>query len=234
MANISVVLASYNGEKYIQKQIESIMVQLDKDDELIVSDDGSKDSTKEIVKRLSENDSRIKLIDGPQKGYNKNFENAIINTKNEYIFISDQDDEWMPNKVSKVINNFTLGVDCIRHDCLVVNDKGDVIIESYLKERKANTSYRKNIYKNTFTGCCMAVRREWLMKLLPLPEDLYYDAWIGILSCKFKNVKIIDDKLIKWCRHEGTQTSLKRNSILWGIKFRLKLLKMLRRKIKTL
>ena len=68
MGKVSVVLASYNGEKYIKRQIESIMPQLDIDDELIISDDGSKDKTKEIVLELSNKDSRIKLIDGPKKG----------------------------------------------------------------------------------------------------------------------------------------------------------------------
>lgn len=234
MGKVSVVLASYNGEKFIKKQIESIMPQLTSDDELIVSDDGSKDKTKEIVLALAEADSRIKLVDGPKMGYNKNFENAIKYAKNEFIFISDQDDEWMPNKVEKVLEEFDDKTNCIRHDCIVIDDNNNVLIESYNTERGANLSYKKNFYKNTFTGCCMAVRRDWLLKLLPFPENIYYDAWIGILSCRFNNAKIIDDKLIKWCRHEGTVTKLHRNSIIWIIKYRLRLNKLLRRKIKTL
>ena len=234
MGKVSVVLASYNGEKYIKKQIESIMPQLELDDELIVSDDGSKDKTKEIVLELAKFDSRIKLVDGPKNGYNKNFENAIKYAKNEFVFISDQDDEWLPNKVEKVLKEFDEKTNCIRHDCVVIDDNDNVLIESYNTERGANLSYKKNFYKNTFTGCCMAVRREWLMKLLPFPENIYYDAWIGILSCRFNNAKIIDDKLIKWCRHEGTVTKLHRNSVIWIIKYRLRLKRLLRRKIKTL
>ena len=234
MGKVSVVLASYNGEKYIKKQIESIMPQLELDDELIVSDDGSKDKTKEIVLELAKSDSRIKLVDGPKNGYNKNFENAIKYAKNEFVFISDQDDEWLPNKVEKVLKEFDEKTNCIRHDCVVIDDNDNVLIESYNTERGANLSYKKNFYKNTFTGCCMAVRREWLMKLLPFPENIYYDAWIGILSCRFNNAKIIDDKLIKWCRHEGTVTKLHRNSVIWIIKYRLRLKRLLRRKIKTL
>ena len=234
MGKVSVVLASYNGEKYIRRQIESIMHQLDLDDELIVSDDGSTDKTKDIVNELIKSDSRIKLIDGPKKGYNKNFENAIMHAKNEFVFISDQDDIWMDNKVKRVLEEFDDKTNCIRHDCIVIDDNDNVLIESYNKERKANLSYKKNFYKNTFTGCCMAIRRDWLLKLLPLPSDVYYDAWIGILSCKFNNAKILDDKLIKWCRHEGTVTKLHRNSILWIIKYRLRLKKLLRRKYKTL
>ncbi len=234
MGKVSVVLASYNGEKYIKNQINSIMSQLKDDDELIVSDDNSKDNTREIVLELANKDARIKLVNGPAEGYNKNFENAIKYAKNEFIFISDQDDEWMPDKVSKVLEAFDDRTNCVLHDCVVIDDNQKIIHQSYLNERKANTNYRKNIYKNTFTGCCMCVRREWLLKLVPFHKGIYYDAWIGILSCKFNCVKILNEPLIKWCRHQGTVTNLKRNSIMWIIKYRLRLMKELRRKIKTL
>lgn len=231
---VSVVLASYNGEKYIEKQLISIINQLEENDEIIVTDDNSTDKTRDIVSAMSKKDSRIKLIDGPCKGYNKNFENGINHSSGEYIFICDQDDEWMDNKVKNVLAAFDDNTYCIRHDCIVVNDNNEILCESYMNERKANLSYKKNIYKNTFTGCCMCIKREWLLKLLPFPDGVFYDAWIGILSCKFKKAKLLDDKLIKWCRHEGTVTKLKRNSILWIIKDRLRLKKAIRRKIKEL
>lgn len=232
---ISVVIASYNGEKYIKKQIESIICQLNIDDEVIVSDDGSSDDTLNIVAKMSENDSRIKLINGPRKGYNKNFENAIRCAKGDYIFISDQDDEWMPNKVSIILETFKHNpeIKCIRHDCYVVDDKDNIIIDSYNTYRKANINYKKNFVKNTFTGCCMCVEANWLKKLLPFPENFFYDAWIGIISCKFDKAKIINDKLIKWCRHEGTVTNAKkRNSIMHILKDRYNLYKNIRRKFK--
>lgn len=234
---ISVVIASYNGEKYIKRQIESILSQISMDDEIIVSDDGSTDNTVGIVKDMMITDPRIILINGPKAGYNKNFENAILNAKGEYIFICDQDDVWMKNKVSCVMNEFYKdnSTMCIRHDCRVVDSNGNVIISSYNKYRKSNVNYKKNFLKNTFTGCCMCVRTEWLKKLLPFPEKVFYDAWIGILSCKYKNAKIIDNKLIDWCRHEGTVTNAKkRNSILWILKDRINLLKSIRKKCKTL
>lgn len=234
---ISVVLASYNGEKYIKKQLDSIMCQLKENDEVIVSDDGSKDDTLKIIAKMAENDSRIKIISGPRKGYNKNFENAIKCAKGDYIFISDQDDVWMPNKVSIILETFkqNVKIKCIRHDCYVVDSNDDIIIDSYNSYRKANINYRSNIIKNTFTGCCMCVEANWLKKLLPFPEKVFYDAWIGIISCKFKNAKVIDDKLIKWCRHEGTVTDAKkRNSCLYILKDRYNLCKNIRKKCREL
>lgn len=234
---ISVVLASYNGEKYIKRQIDSIIIQLGANDELIISDDGSTDRTLDIVREMSKNDSRIKVINGPRKGYNKNFENAINYACGDYIFISDQDDIWLPNKVSCIISEFIKNpsIMCIRHDCKVIDDNGNVLIESYNDFRKSNTNYRKNIIKNTFTGCCMCVKREWINKLLPFPDGIFYDCWIGTMSCKHNNVMIINDKLIEWCRHEGTVTNAKkRNSIFWIIKDRVRLYKNIKKRCKNI
>ena len=80
-------MATYNGEKFIKKQIESILINLEENDELVISDDGSTDNTKEIIVNIK--DHRIKLIDGPQKGLKKNFDNAIQNTCGDIIFLSE-------------------------------------------------------------------------------------------------------------------------------------------------
>ena len=82
---ISVCIASYNGEKYIKAQLQSILKQLGDDDEIIISDDKSIDKTRSIIQSFC--DSRISLIDGPQLGAMKNFENALLHSKGEYIFL---------------------------------------------------------------------------------------------------------------------------------------------------
>lgn len=96
---ISVCIATYNGEKYLKEQLDSIIPQLTAQDELIISDDGSKDTTMEIIKRYAANDSRIKVYKGPGKGVIANFEFAINQTQGEFIFLADQDDVWLPEKV---------------------------------------------------------------------------------------------------------------------------------------
>ncbi|MEK5777350.1 glycosyltransferase, partial [Acinetobacter nosocomialis] len=95
---ISVCLATYNGEKYIVEQLTSILSQLSPTDEVIISDDHSTDETLLLIKSL--NDPRIKIITNELgKGYTKNFENAINHSSGDYIFLSDQDDVWVENKV---------------------------------------------------------------------------------------------------------------------------------------
>ena len=94
---ISVALAAYKGEKYIEQQIRSILPQLSHGDEIIVSDDKPGGMTEKIVRRLAEEDSRIIYVEGKGKGVVTNFINAIRYTKGDKIFLCDQDDVWLPD-----------------------------------------------------------------------------------------------------------------------------------------
>ena len=90
----SVAMAFYNGAKYIDEQIRSILDNMAEDDELIISVDDASDGSETILKNWVQNDQRIRIIKGPGKGVVKNFENAIRHCKGEIIFLSDQDDVW--------------------------------------------------------------------------------------------------------------------------------------------
>ena len=132
---ISVAMATYNGEKYIKEQLESILRQLNVNDEVVISDDGSTDNTIKIVNDFK--DSRIKIICGPKKGIIKNFENAIKNCTGKYIFLSDQDDIWLDNKVNEVLNCFKSDITCVLHDAKIVDTNLNAIDDSFFKFRKS-------------------------------------------------------------------------------------------------
>ncbi len=234
---ISVVLAAYNGEKYIEEQINSILMQLSVIDELLISDDGSVDETISIVHNIMQRDDRVKLLKGPHKGFVRNFEHAISHCRGDIIFFSDQDDIWLENKVCTIMKCFEQNADisCIRHNAIVIDTVGNVLIESYNKFRKSNVGYIRNIIKNTFTGCCMAMRSDWVNKLLPIPEGIFHDVWLGCLSCYFNKAVVIEDKLIKWRRHENNVTDVaNRRKLGTIISERKHLYKNLRKKIKAL
>ena len=198
---VSVALASYNGEKYIERQIESILRNLSEKDELIVSDDGSSDDTVKIVESF--HDNRIKLFMGPGEGVKKNFENAIRNCSGRYIFLSDQDDVWMDGKVDTVLDAFyDTGCPAVVHDCIVV-DEGEKEIEgSFYAYRKSGPGKFKNFMKNTYVGCCMAFDAKLKDDILPIPNDIeMHDQWIGLMAEKAGKPAFITDRLILFKRH---------------------------------
>ena len=108
---ISVALAAYKGEQYISEQIDSILSQLGENDELIISDDYPGGKTREIVLGYQSKDKRIRYIEGEGKGVVKNFENALRVCTGDVIFLSDQDDVWMPDKVELVMKEISNGAD---------------------------------------------------------------------------------------------------------------------------
>ena len=204
---ISVCLASFNGEKYIKEQIESILSELPNNAELIISDDGSADNTLEIIRGIKDN--RIKLIQGPGKGVVKNFEYALSKANGDIIFLSDQDDIWMPGKVEKVLNVFDEKTTCVLHDAEVVDKDENILMPSFFKWRNVKHGLINNILKNSYTGCCMAIKRELLNDVFPFPEGIeMHDWWIGLNAEKNKSSVFIEDKLIKYRRHGNNTNSL--------------------------
>ena len=227
--SISVAMATFNGEKYIKEQIDSILVQLNNNDELIISDDGSTDNTLKIIKGIK--DKRVKLISGPKKGVKQNFANAISNCKGKYIFLSDQDDIWVNRKVEVLLNAFEKDdCDCIVHDCEVFNSENNIIIyPSFFHYRKSGSGYFKNIIKNTYIGCCMAFNSRVKRFVLPIPNDIaMHDQWIGLICEKKGKTIFIKDNLLRYRRHDGNVTGLTHSSIINMIKNRLKLIKNLK------
>lgn len=200
---ISVAMATFNGEKYIKEQIKSILNNLSSKDELIISDDGSKDNTLKIIKSF--NDERIKIIEGPKKGVKHNFANAIRACTGKYIFLSDQDDIWLDSKVDKMCNIFIKkGVTLIEHDCQLINDKNEIFIKSFFNYRKCGTGKIKNIIKNTYIGCCMAFDSKLKEYLLPIPDNIeMHDQWIGLISEKYGKNYFYKEKLINYRRHNN-------------------------------
>ena len=222
--SISVCIASYNGEKYIEEQINSILPQLESCDELIVSDDGSTDKTREIVEGLKKKDKRIKLIDGPCKGYSSNFFHAIDCAVNEVVFLSDQDDVWVDNKVEKVLEAFNNDPECttVLHKMYTfhdnINEKGEEIVVSYKK------GFNKNVLFSSYWGCCMAFKRAMIKNYYPIPEPcLAHDQIIGLASERNGKTVFLEDKLIYHRLHKKNITTAKR-SIFDKIGFRFQIL----------
>jgi glycosyltransferase involved in cell wall biosynthesis len=228
--SISVAMATYNGEKYIKEQIDSILVNLRKNDELIISDDGSTDNTISIIKDFQKKDKRITLLNGPRLGVKQNFANSIKNCNGDYIFLSDQDDIWDGNKVREVMKAFKEDdILLVEHDCTLIDNEYHVINQSFFKYRKCGPGIIKNIYKNTYIGCCMAFKSNLKKNILPIPNNIeMHDQWIGLIAEKFGKVKFIEKKLIKYRRHGENTTSLKHYTLKKMLKNRVQIIRCLK------
>lgn len=220
---ISVAMATFNGEKYIGEQLDSILSQLNSDDELIISDDGSLDNTLNIIGDYKKRFPQISLIKGPGLGVKKNFENAIRNCSGKYIFLSDQDDIWCSNKVSRVLEEFERNdCSCILHDCLIFDsNSGLSIYDSFFDWRNSKLGIFNNVIKNSFIGCCMAFSSEIKELILPIPDDIeMHDQWIGIIGEYYSKVIMIKDKLIRYRRHDNNFSKMHHHNIFKMIKNR--------------
>ena len=221
---ISVCLASYNGEKYIKEQLESILPQLDEKDEVIISDDRSSDDTVDTIRSLE--DSRIKIIyNQNEKGYSKNFENAINSATGDIIFLCDQDDVWMPNKVQIMLMALQ-NADLAISDAMITNENLTSTLGSHFTQYKTKRGFINNLLKTRYIGACMAFRKTMLSKVLPFPKNqklCAHDYWIANIGELYYKTQLVDTPLIKYRRHgsnasNGGETS--KNSLSHKLKVR--------------
>ncbi len=229
MARVSVAMATYNGQKFISEQIESILCQLGDDDELIISDDGSTDATPEIVRSYAAKDGRIKLIRGPRGGVVKNFENAIMHCSGEYIFLSDQDDKWYDGKIEKMLG-YLSEYSLVCHNADIYDQQSGKITGSTQQKFGAREGVLPNILKNSFIGCCMAFKRELIKYVIPFPSEHeihVHDWWIGLIASKYASVKFISDKLMLYRIHGNNALGMNKTSAAFKIKKRLNMIKAL-------
>lgn len=230
---VSVCLTAYNGEKYIKEQLDSILCQLGSEDEVIISDDGSTDKTLEIIN--SYQDKRIKLISHkPVASKYKfsfttyNFENALRYASGDYVFFADQDDVWKENKVVECVKVLEKGYDLVLHDAELIDGEGNIISDSYFNINRSKKGILTNLVNNSYLGCCMAVKKKYLQKVMPFPKKIVvpHDIWIGILYEIYGKVCFLNHKLIFYRRHgENVSPSAEfsNNSLLFKLSYRFNL-----------
>ncbi|MEE3660422.1 glycosyltransferase family 2 protein [Brenneria sp. g21c3] len=213
---IDVLLASYNGSKFIEEQIESLIINFKKITEyncrILLSDDGSTDRTLELIKEMEcRYPEFVCFLDGKKKGgVRENFNFLINSTDADYVFFCDQDDFWLPNKMKLFMEEFQkLDTDneptLIHSDLCVVDDKLcpiNISMFDYQKINK-NPTLKEIIVSNSVTGCVMACNKKLidLAKKSDLSKSIMHDWYIAILAFAFGNVRFINSPLILYRQH---------------------------------
>jgi glycosyltransferase involved in cell wall biosynthesis len=225
---ISVCIATYNGARYILPQLKSILSQLGLDDEVIISDDRSTDDTINLIDSLM--DRRIKVIKGDFRNPIYNFENALKHASGNYIFLSDQDDIWLENKIEVMIAELNSDATLVVSDCKIVDEKLETIYESYFEFNKSKPGFLVNLFHNGFMGCCMGFRKNLLDICLPFPKNLpMHDSYLGLVATLRFKVKFLSTPLILHRKHSfnasTTSSGKSRYNLYQRVIFRLNLLK---------
>ena len=230
MDRVDILLATYNGERFLKEQIESILTQTYRNFRLLISDDCSTDRTWNILNYYAGLDNRILIHRNERNvGIVNNFEFLLKQVQSEFFMFSDQDDIWTSDKVA-VSLEYLKTYACIVSDAYVVDAESNKVLDSFFEYNGTRKGFLKNLLlKNGYTGCCMAFRRELLDKALPFPEDIpMHDIWIGNIAEIFYSFSFVPEKLIRYRRHGSNATMTlrltSRNSLLKKIFIRVKVL----------
>jgi glycosyltransferase involved in cell wall biosynthesis len=207
---VSIALATFNGEKFLEAQLDSLLSQTYRNIEIIISDDYSTDNTVLIIEEYKKKESSIFLVKNKlEKGVNKNFENAINHCKGEYIALCDQDDVWMPHKIETLVNNIDKA-SLIYHNSLFVDTNCNSLNRTIADKMNCYSGDNPKTFLlfNCVSGhSCMFVR-DIVDIALPMPIVKYFDWWLAFVAADNAGVKYIDEVLVHYRQHEKSKTDM--------------------------
>lgn len=195
---VSVVMCTYNGSQFLDEQIKSILNQEYRNLELIIVDDASTDDTWQKLEKWQQQDKRIRIYRNEiNVGYNKNFIYAIKLAKGDLIAISDQDDIWMPTKISKQVvalkNNNTV----LSHNRSVRFENGRLRFKSASLFHHFKGNDTRGLFMfNQINGHDIMFKKELVNKFIPVPEGMMYDWWIAVIATCYGKIASVDEYLV--------------------------------------
>ncbi|GAB3920207.1 glycosyltransferase family 2 protein [Larkinella terrae] len=218
---ISVALCTYNGEAYLETQLQSLLKQSRLPDELIVCDDDSTDQTRTLLERLTANAPfSVRIIRNTTRlGFNKNFEKALSLCSGELIFICDQDDYWLPEKIETLADYLIQNpaVDLVFSNAVIadtnLNDTGRLFWDTVRFTKPIREKWRRGeatevlLDGNRVMGCTSALRRRLLASFLPIPNlpNYIYDGWMGLVTAAKGTIDFYEKPLIWYRTHDKQQ-----------------------------
>ena len=223
MEKIDILLATYNGEKYLKEQIESILNQTYENFNLIISDDASTDNTLNILEEYEKKDTRIKVFKKEKnKGLIDNFEFLLKNVTSDYFMFSDQDDIWKKDKIEKSINKLKEeNSGLVYTDLEIVDEKLNVIYPSYWKYKQIYKKIKKYnnfeaLYLNNFvTGCTILAKSKYIKDILPLPRNskfVLHDYWTALIISAKDKISYVEEPTIQYRQHKNNRVGSSRKS----------------------
>lgn len=221
---IAVLMATYNGEKYIAEQIESLLSQTIQDFVLYINDDCSADKTYDIIRQYADRYPRKIIVSQNQKNSGSakyNFISLMIKHKDEYMMLCDQDDIWLPNKIELTLakmrnleSKHGRDIPILVHTDLAVTDENLAIVSpSFKTAMNANydrTLLRQLLIQNTLTGCTAMYNRSLSDLIQTEPSfAIMHDWWLILIAGAFGVVGHIDEQTILYRQHSSNSIGAK-------------------------
>ncbi|MEQ1667694.1 MAG: glycosyltransferase family 2 protein [Sulfuriferula sp.] len=221
---VSVVMATYNGEKYLRQQLDSILEQTYQHIELIAVDDASTDKTPSILEEYAALDSRVHVFPAEKNlGLVANFERGLRLASGEFVVLADQDDIFRKNKIEWQLAALQdhSDRDLVMSDLSLIDADGKEIASSMWHYQRLNPKqgkpFRRLVYSNFATGCAMMFRRRLLELALPFPPDcLVHDWWLAVVSVSSKagGICLVNEPLTAYRQHSSNVIGAKAETTL--------------------
>jgi len=222
-ALVSIAMITYNGEKYLEQQLESIYAQTYKNIEVIVCDDNSNDATIDILKKYEASHGLKFYINDVNLGINKNFEKAFSFCKGDFIAPSDQDDIWLENKIQTL-------VDEIQDNTLIytmtkaIDENGDVL-DDFAFDKDTYIQGSNNLaflFDNCVSGHTTMFKKDILPYMKNIVDVMYPDWWSAFVASTYGSIKFLKEPLVLYRRHnaQATNETSKKKSIFNRLKIK--------------
>jgi glycosyltransferase involved in cell wall biosynthesis len=233
---VSIALCTYNGERFLREQLDSIINQSYPNIEIIAVDDCSSDKTVEILREYAEKHLFIKVFSNTENlGYIKNFEKAMRLCNGPLIALSDQDDIWSSEKIERQVQAIGNNV-LIYHDSEFIDQKGKSL-NKYMSD--VMNLYRGDepevfLFFNCISGHSVLLKKELLEKMLPFPDAYFHDWWMGYVATNAGSIDYLSEALVKYRQHENTDTNILKRERVKREKTAIKPSELYKRKVQWL
>ena len=221
---VCVLLSSYNGEKYLKEQIESIINQKGVEVDLYIRDDGSTDSTIQIVKDYQKEHPNVFLEEGTNLGPGNAFMEMLYNSKDyEYYAFSDQDDVWLKNKLAVAVDKLQgYNIPCLYACNQYITDTNGKVMGKHF-HKKLNVDLRHNLVVNKLYGCTMVFNKRLrdilVAKEVRPPKEIinlkYHDTWVGLVASSVGKVIYDKNAYILYRQHNYNVSGAKKEITIW-------------------
>ncbi|MBN1392851.1 MAG: glycosyltransferase family 2 protein [Sedimentisphaerales bacterium] len=231
--SVDILLAAYNGQKYLAAQIDSILAQSYQDWQLLIRDDGSSDDTVKIIKEYAGRlPDKIRLITDNENhlGASLNFGKLLEYADSDYVMFCDQDDVWLPNKIELTLNAMKAAEQIypdkpilVHTDLRITDSRLNTIADSMWRYQKlypeVGDDLNKIMAQNVVTGCTVMINKKARAVSIPIPKEaVLYDWWIALNVCKHGKIVYLSTPSILYRQHSDNEVGAQKMNIVHFLK----------------